>query len=282
MSAREGQIPSDRYLDMVKNGIERCMQNYMNKRETVNALLIQYKIEPWFTELVWGRLENENPEFFKAYYAKLLVKDQIMQFNRLLSEQVERMRQSTITGRTPHLTSNESHILSTQQIPTPISAQSTRPLRGEDMQQQQNAFCNNVSSIPPWQLSDWNIHTRKNEVSPDMFLAQNRNERLAQTMNVQTVRPENAGRSLFNFRPPTSMRESHPSLTADASVPRFSSVDPNPQDLHSFLFDLERLQQNFLPELPMADCNDLQGGYSRPHFQTMDANNFMDLHHRRH
>ena len=38
-------------------------------------------------ELVWQKLEEENPEFFKAYYVKLKLIDQINTFNHLLEQQ---------------------------------------------------------------------------------------------------------------------------------------------------------------------------------------------------
>lgn len=59
---------------------------------------------------VWQRLEEENQEFFKAYYLKLLVKEQIMEFNRLLSEQVDLMRRTSLNGITPFHPSNGSHV----------------------------------------------------------------------------------------------------------------------------------------------------------------------------
>ena len=59
---------------------------------------------------VWQRLEDENQDFFKAYYLKLLVKEQIMEFNRLLSEQVDLMRRTGLNGIAPYLPSNGSHV----------------------------------------------------------------------------------------------------------------------------------------------------------------------------
>jgi len=59
----------------------------MNHREVVAILQQQAKIEPGFTGLVWQKLEEQNPDFFKAYYARLRLKDQIVVFNQLLEEQ---------------------------------------------------------------------------------------------------------------------------------------------------------------------------------------------------
>lgn len=59
---------------------------------------------------VWQGLEEENQDFFKAYYLKLLVKDQIVEFNRLLSEQVELMHQIGFSEVAPLLTSDGTHV----------------------------------------------------------------------------------------------------------------------------------------------------------------------------
>ena len=40
-------------------------------------------------EIVWQKLEAENPEFFKAYNLRLIVKDQINAFNDLLLQQYQ-------------------------------------------------------------------------------------------------------------------------------------------------------------------------------------------------
>ena len=71
-------------IQLVQNLVERCLQLYMNQREAVSILQQQAKIEPSFTELVWQKLEEQNPEFYRAYYARLRLKDQILVFNELI------------------------------------------------------------------------------------------------------------------------------------------------------------------------------------------------------
>lgn len=56
--------------------------------QVVYTLQQQAKIEPGFTQLVWQKLEEQNPDFFKAYYTRLKLKDQIVLFNHLLEQQV--------------------------------------------------------------------------------------------------------------------------------------------------------------------------------------------------
>ncbi|KAF3330148.1 hypothetical protein FCM35_KLT05479 [Carex littledalei] len=91
MSGGEVRKVSRQDIQLVQNLIERCLQLYMNQKEVVDTLLYQAKIEPSFTELVWQKLEEENREFFKAYYVRLMLKNQIMVFNRLLEDQYRLM-----------------------------------------------------------------------------------------------------------------------------------------------------------------------------------------------
>ncbi|WMV06765.1 hypothetical protein MTR67_000150 [Solanum verrucosum] len=93
MSSGDGPKVSCEEIQMVQNRIEYCLRQYMSRKEVVNTLFIQDNIEPTFTELVWQKLEEENQEFFQAYYLKLMVKEQIIEFNRLLSEQVKMTQQ---------------------------------------------------------------------------------------------------------------------------------------------------------------------------------------------
>ena len=48
-----------------------------------------FQVEPGFTQLVWQKLEEQNPDFFRAYYTRLKLKDQIILFNHLLDQQVQ-------------------------------------------------------------------------------------------------------------------------------------------------------------------------------------------------
>uniref|UniRef100_A0A804QNE8 Ectonucleotide pyrophosphatase/phosphodiesterase family member 3 n=1 Tax=Zea mays TaxID=4577 RepID=A0A804QNE8_MAIZE len=76
----------------VQNLIERCLQLYMNKGEVVRTLSTRARIEPGFTTLVWQKLEEENSEFFRAYYIRLKLKRQIILFNHLLQHQYNLMK----------------------------------------------------------------------------------------------------------------------------------------------------------------------------------------------
>ncbi|KAK2362799.1 histidine-tRNA ligase [Trifolium repens] len=78
-------------VKLVHNLIERCIQLYMTRKEIVTTLQNQAKIGPEFTEPIWQRLEEQNPDFFKAYYTRLALKQQIEEFNKLLEKQKQLM-----------------------------------------------------------------------------------------------------------------------------------------------------------------------------------------------
>lgn len=83
-----GRKVSTADIQLVQNLIERCLQMYLSQREVVSTLHQQAKIEPGFTQLVWQKLEEQNPDFFRAYFTRLKLKDQINLFNHLLEQQV--------------------------------------------------------------------------------------------------------------------------------------------------------------------------------------------------
>ena len=84
----EGRKVSTADIQLVQNLIEKCLQMYLSQREVVSTLHQQAKIEPGFTQLVWQKLEEQNPDFFRAYFTRLKLKDQINLFNHLLEQQV--------------------------------------------------------------------------------------------------------------------------------------------------------------------------------------------------
>lgn len=87
ISSNDGRKVSREDIELVQNLIERCLQLYMNREEVVKTLLNRARIEPNFTTLVWQKLEEENAEFFRAYYIRLKLKKQIILFNHLLEHQ---------------------------------------------------------------------------------------------------------------------------------------------------------------------------------------------------
>ncbi|XP_010523794.1 PREDICTED: uncharacterized protein LOC104802063 isoform X2 [Tarenaya hassleriana] len=91
-SSNDGRKISRQDIELVQNLIERCLQLYMNRDEVVKTLLTRARIDPGFTTLVWQKLEEENADFFRAYYIRLKLKKQIIFFNHLLEHQYHLMK----------------------------------------------------------------------------------------------------------------------------------------------------------------------------------------------
>ncbi|GAB2291098.1 hypothetical protein Dimus_025353 [Dionaea muscipula] len=92
VSSNDGRKVSREDIELVQNLIERCLQLYMNREEVVKQLLTRARIDPGFTTLVWQKLEEENADFFRAYYIRLNLKKQIIVFNHLLENQYHLMK----------------------------------------------------------------------------------------------------------------------------------------------------------------------------------------------
>ncbi|XP_038683207.1 uncharacterized protein LOC119983599 isoform X1 [Tripterygium wilfordii] len=90
-SSNDNRKVSRQDIELVQNLIERCLQLYMNRDEVVKTLLTRARIDPGFTTLVWQKLEEENADFFRAYYIRLKLKKQIVLFNHLLEHQFHLM-----------------------------------------------------------------------------------------------------------------------------------------------------------------------------------------------
>ncbi|XP_065860223.1 uncharacterized protein [Euphorbia lathyris] len=91
-SSNDSRKVSRQDIELVQNLIERCLQLYMNREEVVKTLLTRARIDPGFTTLVWQKLEEENADFFRAYYIRLKLKKQILLFNHLLEHQYHLMK----------------------------------------------------------------------------------------------------------------------------------------------------------------------------------------------
>ncbi|KAG7396652.1 hypothetical protein PHYBOEH_001936 [Phytophthora boehmeriae] len=68
----------------VQNLIERCLQQYLTKNEILVTLREQANVDPAFANVVWQKLEEQNPTFFRAYSIQLQLKEQIIAFNYLV------------------------------------------------------------------------------------------------------------------------------------------------------------------------------------------------------
>lgn len=59
------------------------MFGYMQP-EILQTLQEQAQVDPEFTSVVWQKLEEQNPSFFRAYNVQLQLKEQILAFNYLV------------------------------------------------------------------------------------------------------------------------------------------------------------------------------------------------------
>ncbi|PON75040.1 histidine-tRNA ligase [Parasponia andersonii] len=282
-------------IQLVQNLIERCLQLYMNQREVVDTLLDQAKIEPDFTSLVWQKLEEENQEFFKAYYLRLMVKHQILEFNRLLQQQVQLMRQMHPSGVSPIPASNGSHISSLHQNSSCYAQEHVGPgLKPENMHHAvglSNAFTNGGSSMHTGMHNtvDISAHAGRIDAPQNMLSTQNSNMGLLQGINGGMVKsevggmiksevsgiikPEVAGviksevgyssTSPYIFGADSNVLESRPNI-GDGSVAPFSSVDSNSQALNVSLLDADTSSFGFLGQIPRNfSLSDLTADFSQ-------------------
>ncbi|XP_009801804.1 uncharacterized protein LOC107805798 [Nicotiana tabacum] len=292
MSSGEVKKVSREDIQLVQNLIERCLQLYMNQKEVVNTLLHQAKIEPDFTELVWQKLEEENQEFFRAYYLRLIVKDQIQKFNDLLQRQVEAM-QMYATGSVP--ISNGSQIQPVPQNPTwEATEHAGQNVQLENMHQTINGnsphiYTNGASPVQSYVQAaiDVSAHARRFDVSPSMLLSQSSNLGMMQGPNDGMIKSVGySGDSCFLYGSDSNVLEARPGI-GDPSVPPFSNVGSNSQALNGNGLGADTSSFGFLGQIPrnfslsdltadFTNSSDILEGYSGSAFLATDTSNFLD------
>ncbi|KAM5578058.1 hypothetical protein ABKV19_008398 [Rosa sericea] len=289
-------------IQLVQNLIERCLQLYMNQKEVVETLLEQAKIEPGFTELVWQKLEEENREFFRAYYLRLMVKQQIIEYNRLLEQQARLMHQLHSTGVSSIPTSNGSHIPSMHQNSTCYPPDSVGPaLKTENLHHQvgsclPNPFTNGASSLHNSMENavKMSAHANRIDVPPNMLSTQSTNMGgLMQGINGGIIKSEvgYSGTS-YMYGGDGSNLETRPNM-GDASVAPFNSVESNSQPLNESLLDSDSSSFGLLSQIPrsfslsdltldFSQSSDILESYPRSPFLATDNENFMESREREH
>ncbi|XP_021623511.1 uncharacterized protein LOC110623010 isoform X2 [Manihot esculenta] len=299
MSSGPARRVSTKDIQVVQNLIERCLQLYMNQREVVDTLLAQAKIEPGFTELVWQKLEEENREFFRAYYLRLTVKQQIIEFNKLLEQQVRLMRQINPTGVASMHASNGSH-MPMHQNSACFAPEHTGPaLKPENMHHPfgsgiTNAFSNGGSALHSsiHTAVDMSAHTNRIDAPPSMLPTQSSNMGLMQALNGGMIKSEAgySGASPYIFSADGNVLEARPSIP-DASVASLSSVESSSQALNEPLLDADTSSYGFLDQIPPSfSLSDLTAhfaqnileNYPRSPFLAPDNDNFLDSGEREH
>ncbi|KAF3442519.1 hypothetical protein FNV43_RR16435 [Rhamnella rubrinervis] len=303
MSSGSVRRVSRQDIQLVQNLIERCLQLYMNQKEVVETLLAQAKIEPGFTELVWQKLEEENREFFKAYYLRLMVKHQILEFNRLLEQQVELMHQIHPNAVASIPASNGSHISSLHQNSACYAPKHVgSALKPENMHHTVGSclpttFTNGGSSLHPSMHNavEMSAHAGRIDGRPNILLTQNSNMGLMQGINGGIIKSEvgYSGSSPYMYATDNSVMEARSNI-GDSSVAPFSSVESSSQSLNEPLLDAENSSYGILNNIPQrifsfsdlsvsgfSQCSDILE-YPRSPFLATDAENFMDSRERDH
>ncbi|KAK3218175.1 hypothetical protein Dsin_012145 [Dipteronia sinensis] len=302
MSSGQVRRVSRQDIQLVQNLIERCLQLYMNQKEVVETLLAQAKIEPGFTELVWQKLEEENRDFFKAYYLRLMVKHQIVEFNKLLEQQVQLMRQIHPSGVAQIPTSNGSHIPQLHQNSALYPSDHTGPaMKQESMHHPigsslASAFTNGGTSLHASLHSSVEMsgHVSRIDAPPTMLSTESSNMGLIQGMNGGIIKSEvgYSGSSPYMFGADGNVLEARPPI-ADASVASFSSVESTSQTLNEALLDADTSSFGFLGQIPrnfslsdltadFSQSSDILESYPRSPFLATDTENFLDSRDREH
>lgn len=288
MSSGEVRKVSRQDIQLVQNLIERCLQLYMNQKEVVDTLLYQAKIEPGFTELVWQKLEEENREFFKAYHVRLLLKNQILVFNKLLEKQVELMQKVCPPGVASVPLSNGSSSSTLQQTPPCyLSDHASTSSRPDGM------FCNGGSSSAltngassanqSIQLAnDVNLLAGRTDVSPSLNSHMGR----ANGINGTAIKSEPSYSNNSEFTFCSSFLETRPPLGVEPGA-SFSSSELTGPPLNEPLLDIDSSSFGFLSQIPrnfsftdltddFTQSADILENYGRSPFLAHEANNFSD------
>ncbi|XP_006646859.1 uncharacterized protein LOC102704209 isoform X1 [Oryza brachyantha] len=281
-------------IQLVQNLIERCLQLYMNQKEVVETLSFQAKIEPSFTELVWQKLEEENREFFKAYYVRLMLKNQIMVFNKLLEDQYRLMCKEQPSGvpSMPPTTPNGSNVGTLNQnmcfLPdtTPSTAMPDSLLR--------NGSSSGIVNGTP--SSDQFIYTGKviqglpssMDASTSLLAAHNSTAGRFDGDNGTMIKTEASysGNSDFAFCNENTFLEPCQSI-GDASGGSFSSSELNGQPLGDPILDMDSSSFGFLSQIPrnfsfsdltedFSQSAEILENYGRSPFIPSETNNFSE------
>ncbi|XP_047329838.1 uncharacterized protein LOC124933476 isoform X2 [Impatiens glandulifera] len=291
MSGEEVRRVSREDIQLVQNLIEQCLQLHMSQKEVMHTLLVKAKIEPGFTELVWQKLEEENPEFFKAYHLRLLVKDQIVQFNMLLEKQAELMRQLSIG--TPIHMSNGPHIPLRNQNSACYVQEYTRPtLQAGDMQQPlcSSSYSNGGSSSMHMQGTvDISNDAKRNNISSNMLMTQSSNMGLVQGMNGQKMKSDTGyiNGSPCMFGPNGNVLDArHAAGEIQIPVSSYSSVESHPQPINNnntllgadaAYESLGQIPRNFsLSDLTADFSLDILENYSGSPFLAASSDSFLN------
>lgn len=171
ISSNDNRKVSRKDIELVQNLIERCLQLYMNRDEVVKTLLNRARIDPGFTTLVWQKLEEENADFFRAYYIRLKLKKQIILFNHLLEHQYHLMKYPVPSKLPLAPIQNGIHPMPVNNLPMgyPVLQQPPMPATGQphiDSMGCGMSSCHVVNGVP----APGNFHPMRMNSGNDMVI----------------------------------------------------------------------------------------------------------------
>ncbi|KAL2468908.1 hypothetical protein Fot_50484 [Forsythia ovata] len=171
VSSNDNRKVSREDIELVQNLIERCLQLYMNRDEVVKTLLNRARIDPGFTTLVWLKLEEENADFFRAYYIRLKLKKQIILFNHLLEHQYHLMKYPVPPKVPLAPIQNGIHPIPVNTLPMgyPVMQQPPVPATGQhhlDSMGYSTSSCHIVNGVP----ASGNFHPMRMTSGNDMTI----------------------------------------------------------------------------------------------------------------
>lgn len=282
-------------IQQVQNLIERCLQLYMNQAEVVNTLLNQAKIEPGFTGLVWQKLEEQNPDFFKAYYTRLTVKQQITKFNQLLQQHFE-LIQKMSTANVPSPVSNGLHSPSVKHRPIfyPVQQPAIPSIHnvGDNLVTSNPCLINGGACFPDTvHTSEGNsISSGKMEITSGMQPVLHAHSGISSKheLTLQGV-PGFSNHVRYSFSA-IGNHTDMPTTVMDVSVPSFQSNEAHPQSevrpLQETSTSSQKDSLGFLGQIPrnfslsdltadFSHASDILGSYSGSPFLTPDNVTFL-------
>ncbi|EER90343.1 hypothetical protein BDA96_10G330100 [Sorghum bicolor] len=250
-------MASEEVLHKVQNLIERCLQMYMNQKEVVDALSQHSKIEPCITELVWRQLEQQNPLFFKAYYMRLMLKNQIMVFNKLLQDQFEIMNKDFSSGIPSMSLPNGSNSNLLKQNPCflPETAPGSAMPDGIMHNGSSSGIINGTPSGNQLLNASKDLHGLHNGIDASTSLQSDQNattvlygvdNETSATIKTESCYSSNAD---FAFCGNTFL-ESCQSIGDASGGGSFSSSELNGQPLNESILDMESSSFSFLNQMP--------------------------------
>jgi len=277
-------------IQLVQNLIERCLQLYMNQKEVVDTLSFQAKIEPSFTELVWQKLEEENRDFFKAYYVRLMLMNQIMAFNKLLEQQYQIMTKDHPSGMPsmpPAAPNGSNSNTLNQNVPfLPDTIPSTAMQDNLLHNGGSSSIVNGAPSNDQFIYAGKVVHGLPGAMDASSSLLAAHNSTVGQFNghNGATIKTESgySSNSDFGFGNENVFLEQS---VGDVSGGSFSSSELNGQPLGDPILDMDSSSYGFLSQIPrnfsfsdltedFSHSAEILENYGRSPFIPSEANNF--------